>query len=149
MRKFSFFVLISFAFRSSFDDLTRILLINWISITIYGSFVKIARNQWNIFTERETEWESWIELLHFTCSSHSDIDFYYTYNVIICEKNSVKNCMCHKSWCAPEPASQSIYFGQFFSVTSYFCLPKTLIHAKRRHFPKIQKIQVINIIRKP
>lgn len=133
---FVFFLLISFAFRSSYDDLTRILLINWISITIYGSFVKIARNQWNIFAERETEWESWIELLHFTCSSHSDIDFYYTYNVIICEKNSVKNCMCHKSWCAPGAASQSKYIGRFFPRNILFLPSENIDSCQTKTFPE-------------
>lgn len=98
------FLVVSFSFRSSYDDLTRILLINWISITIYGSFGKIARNQWNkCGASSFVEWSEknpLKELLHLLVQV-GEYRFLLN-NVIIYEKNSVKNCMCHKSWCTKQ-----------------------------------------------
>lgn len=89
------------------DDLTRILLINWISITIYGCAAKAARNR--------------VKLMHagILCTMNPLIRFtrvqavclgyrffFVLHNVIIYEESSVKNCICHKSSEHPRSAEE-------------------------------------------
>lgn len=98
---------------TSNDDLTRILLINWISITIYGSVVKVPRNRGkrcmhthtlNSSTASSsslvTEWRVRAKKRSVGAAAAVFEYRFLLHNVIIYEKSSVKNCMCHKSSCS-------------------------------------------------
>lgn len=136
---------------ASNDGLTRILLINWISLMIYGSVVKAARNlrnrcQYRIYTEPIIKVKKLCCLL---CPGYRFFTIHY-YEISY-EKSSVKNCICHNST-HPETLKSCVkrrwkllYFLRFFLRDKKTAMTQAI----RIHSSAATDVQVINYEREP